>query len=52
MAMPEASLDLNNRSVLWQDNIGASRQIADVQPESEPQLMECLSNKHLRLRVG
>jgi hypothetical protein len=51
MPMPEAALDLNDRFVLPQHNVGASRQLADMQAKSVTKTMQRPSDSHLGMRV-
>jgi hypothetical protein len=51
MAVPEATLDLNNCGVARQDNVRASGQFADMQTEPMAKTMQHTPNEHLRLRV-
>jgi hypothetical protein len=51
MPVPKASLNLDDRLVLWQNNVWAPRQVTYMQPKSEAKPMKRLSDKHFRFGV-
>lgn len=51
VAMPKASLHLNNRSVAWQNDVRVSRQILPMESESKAARMKQASDLPLGLSV-
>ena len=51
VAVPEASMNKNNRVIFWQDDIGLSWQGAHMQTIAESASMQEAPNKHLWFRI-
>jgi hypothetical protein len=51
MTMPEASFDLNYGLILRQYDVRSSRQVTNMQTESEAELVKRLPNQQLGLSV-
>jgi hypothetical protein len=51
MAMPEATMDLNNCGILGQNDIGATGKLSVVEPEPKAFRMQVASNEDFRFCI-